>query len=910
MSGEEVINSTNRPNTSQSSGSGTSNTNYANAFNIGYQNHFYQQQQQQSLPPPQQSFQPPMLLQYQPQIQPLMYPQMPPLVPPPMLPPLQSQYQSPVVPVGNYGPPPVGLFDSSNNTVYPPPQPPNIQMPYPPQSPPNSISQYHGPINTGGYYQDYGQQNLPINQTQFPNPTGLVTNVPLPTGSNNPNDSINQPEDESSDIEELSKDEFNLQKEQKPKEVYYTMDELKSKLNDPYSLVQLKFEYYTQLSDHFIKKAHSHVAKTRDCETMRTYHKLIKLAINCLEILEAKYPLKDYQRFIVYYKLTLIYLQETDSQIVGSTNLQKATKIARDASNTLDYFKCQLLHFQYLDKTGLSFLINDLNTELKNNKDTFTTQMIECIELFKIKYYLAYNPDAALALLTRIIQQENNSAKASVKLYCLILSANLQLYRGSPHIALELIDKAEISIKELKIDCLILPALLVRLVAFIQLNKDCKSLIRQISENFNQYGKLYHDDGQIKLPIVLDEWNHTFHLKFDWLTTEEISIIVHFLTGVSFLKDSRNKSQMCFDKALKNLRKLQKYDKYHDISIDDFNRRLQRLKYLKILFNIYKTINNFILNDYNLDPLNEFMQETNQNEFETEYSIMIQSVYPLIYYCFAMFYHHNADLQAAKYYYLKVIQLLGNNNSINLATANDNNIDEIFEINWNSFIQLLFGVPSRSVAPKGKFNELYVFATLNLTILLDYEHGILKDKTPSYAIQLKHKCLDDLQQAFKDSEPTITNAFNQNFTLKSDILHITYNLVLKVLFEKQVDLEFDTKLRQMLETLGDKSSFAFFYILIMYLLDFKIKEEGQNSTMEKQKNLLQQYQEKLKFDNDTELICKLLILKSFMKQFKLIGDHDKAYLSQMQYEQCEKMLMKKFEFLKGNVVDKDENSQN
>lgn len=137
-------------------------------------------------------------------------------------------------------------------------------------------------------------------------------------------------------------------------------------------------------------------------------------------------------------------------------------------------------------------------------------------------------------------------------------------------IALELIDKAEISIKELKIDCLILPALLVRLVAFIQLNKDCKSLIRQISENFNQYGKLYHDDGQIKLPIVLDEWNHTFHLKFDWLTTEEISIIVHFLTGVSFLKDSRNKSQMCFDKALKNLCKLQKYDKYHDISIDDF----------------------------------------------------------------------------------------------------------------------------------------------------------------------------------------------------------------------------------------------------------------------------------------------------------------------------------------------------
>ena len=185
MSGEEVINSTNRPNTSQSSGSGTSNTNYANAFNIGYQNHFYQQQQQQSLPPPQQSFQPPMLLQSTPNSTTDVSSNAT-IMPPPMLPPLQSQYQSPVVPVGNYGPPPVGLFNSSNNTVYPPPQPPNIQMPYPPQSPPNSIPQYHGPINTGGYYQDYGQQNLPINQTQFPNPTGLVTNVPPPTDSNNP----------------------------------------------------------------------------------------------------------------------------------------------------------------------------------------------------------------------------------------------------------------------------------------------------------------------------------------------------------------------------------------------------------------------------------------------------------------------------------------------------------------------------------------------------------------------------------------------------------------------------------------------------------------------------------------------------------------------------------------------------
>lgn len=84
------------------------------------------------------------------------------------------------------------------------------------------------------------------------------------------------------------------------------------------------------------------------------------------------------------------------------------------------------------------------------------------------------------------------------------------------------------------------------------------------------------------------------------------------------------------------------------------------------------------MNDYKIDPLNEFMQQTNQIEFDKEFSIIIQSVYPLIYYCFAMFYHHNADLQAAKYYYLKVIQLLGNN-VVTTTTP---------EITENSFLQL------------------------------------------------------------------------------------------------------------------------------------------------------------------------------------------------------------------------------
>lgn len=94
-----------------------------------------------------------------------------------------------------------------------------------------------------------------------------------------------------------------------------------------------------------------------------------------------------------------------------------------------------------------------------------------------------------------------------------------------------------------------------------------------------------------------------------------------------------------------------------------------------------------------------------------------------------------------------------------------------------------------------------------------------------------------------------------------------------------------------------KSSSAFFSILMMYLLDFKIPgDEGEK--------LLGYYRDKLKLDNDTEDICRMLILKVFIKHFKTIGDHDKAALSQMQYDQCKKKLSEKFAFLDNNLVPK------
>ena len=179
-----------------------------------------------------------------------------------------------------------------------------------------------------------------------------------------------------------------------------------------------------------------------------------------------------------------------------------------------------------------------------------------------------------------------------------------------------------------------------------------------------------------------------------------------------------------------------------------------------------------------------------------------------------------------------------------------------------------------------------------MVILLNYECNKLRDQIPDYTIELRNKCMNDLEEAFKNNL-IINNSFNYNFTLNSDILNVTYNLILKILLHKETNLELKTKMGEMLLSSDMKSSSSssssFFSILMMYLLEFKIPgDEGDK--------LLGYYRDKLKSDNDTEDICRLLILKVFIKHFKMIGDYDKASLSQMQYDQCKKKLSTKFEF--------------
>lgn len=826
---------------------GNNRPDYGNAFNIGYQNQLAQQQELY-----QQQFQQLESLQHHQQFS-------------------GSSNQFP--PILNY--PYHPLVPQMIPLMTPPVNNPNIF-----QQPPLIMNQQQVQFHPES---NLLQLNLLQQEIEFKNTEYIRTFTKQARLSDQTGKEIYDSSFEQTMIEEPTMEQIEPREESNINEEYYTIDEIKQILQcDDSKSMDLRFQYYIELADHFINKAHLLVGKTINNEIMEMYFKMIKISIKCLKILD-RMNLNLYQKFIIYYKLSIIYLKETENLEICENYLNKAISIAQNLNDLSKLFNCELLIIQIIEKTNFKSLINYLNSKLQFYKDRNLNVLVDCLELIKIRYNMIHNPDNALNSLSLLTE---NSSNVQIKTYCLIQSANLHLYRSSPEIGLRLAEQANELIQENNIESLILPLLLTKFVAYIQLNKDCKKIIGQASKFMTRDDKstLGLKDGKILLSVFVPELNHNFEFNFDWLTTEEFSVIAHLLTGVSLLNDSRNKSKICFEKALKNISKIEKTNKFTNITIEKLHEKLQRLKYLKFLINYYQTINNFIMNNYQVDPLNKFMRMTEKEITDKEY-VMYKGFYPMIYYCFAMFYHHNADIQAAKYYYLKVIELQ--------SVRSHSNVQ-------HSFIQLLHGIPCESIAPKGKFNELYIFSTFNLVILLNYECNKLRDQIPDYTIELRNKCMNDLEEAFKNNL-IINNSFNYNFTLNSDILNVTYNLILKILLHKETNLELKTKMGEMLLSSDMKSSSSssssFFSILMMYLLEFKIPgDEGDK--------LLGYYRDKLKSDNDTEDICRLLILKVFIKHFKMIGDYDKASLSQMQYDQCKKKLSTKFEFLNNNLVPK------
>ncbi|RCK64247.1 hypothetical protein Cantr_10405 [Candida viswanathii] len=697
-----------------------------------------------------------------------------------------------------------------------------------------------------------------------------------------PDTSFQDPQESSFDqtmIDDSVVDQPSTVSDATPDVSYYTLDEIKRDLmmNNARS-VELRYEYHIRLSDHFIAKAHSIVSKTTHPDVMDTYYKMVKVAVKCLKVLE-RYNLDMHQRYVVCYKLAGLYLSETENLETSEACIKRAMGIAQSLNDIPGMFNCELLIVQLIEKTNFKTLVNYLNAKIQTYRQQGVSVLAECLELIKVRYNVVNNPETALTSVLSLVQ---NSTSSEIRAFCLIHSANLHLYRASAEVALKLAEQADELIEANKIESLVLPLLLTKFVAHIHLNRDCKTIIGQASKFMSREDAttLALKEGKIALAVHSPELNNTFEFKFDWLTTEEFSVVAHLLTGVALLSDSRNKTKTCFEKALRNISKIEKTHKFKNLSIEKFNEKLQRLKYFKILIAYYQTMNNFILNNYQVEPLNKFMHMTQKEITEKEYAIY-KGFYPMVYYCFAMFYHHNADIQAAKYYYLKVIELQ--------STKSPPSIQD-------SFVQLLHGVPCESISPRGKFNELHLFSTFNLAILLDYESSQLKNRTPSYVTELKNKCLSDLEEAFRSDSMT-NNTFNMNFALNSDILRVTHHLVLKVAMNKETDLEIKNKMESLLLKSDTRSSSAFFNILMMYLLEFKIPgDHGEK--------LLGYYRDKLSLDNDTEDISRLLILKVFNKHFKMIGDHDKAALSQMQYDQCTKKLSPKFEFLKSNLVAK------
>ncbi|KAK6457620.1 nuclear pore complex subunit [Scheffersomyces xylosifermentans] len=667
---------------------------------------------------------------------------------------------------------------------------------------------------------------------------------------------------------------------------------------------ELTIENLIISSDYFLKKAHEQVLRTNNSNGRDIYFKLIKLSIQALLMIVKNYAnvLTPYVEVIVFFKLASIYISETENIEKADEYVNRAIAISKRNKFAEALFLSEFLEAQIIEKSSPHLLINYLNEKITNYEESHFQNFANAFSLVKIDTLLTRDPDTSVILLQNLIQGSLDPLTHS---YCLLHLSNLHLYRGSPAVAMELIEEADRLIDISGNVPVQLKAMssLTRYYAYIESNevdlstKLMKSISSLMSSEQKVSWKTWREDGIFKLDLPMNDGNNMSYKVF-WLNSDEFVIMFYFLTGVHFMCEAANgkkKSKKVFDKCLqiieKQLAELENFsEEDRELNIVALSDRLVKLKFTKYCIKCYQAWIGFLNNDWKaINYLNEFMSSYNNRKFTNREFVYFSLLLPKVFYLFALYYHEKGDLQAAKYYYLKVRNLTSGTNSINSKVPPCSNI----------------GIGSAIIAPKQEFSELFAFSTLHLFILSLFE---LKEaaKVPaerrneilSGCHKLSNQLYKDLNEAFITK--STSNSFSQGFASSNDLLRMTY----KVHAELSKDISSGdnspnviAEISECYEKYENSTFFPFIGNLVKYLLFTMTTDIAQkNAYFEKCLSVVSTPN-----GSDFDKIVSVFILKSLIHHFRRSGENERANMAELQLQYFQKCLSEKFKFVSENV---------
>lgn len=530
-----------------------------------------------------------------------------------------------------------------------------------------------------------------------------------------------------------------------------------------------------QMSDRFIGEAYNCVFGTVDSKGIELYYSLMKLALTCLHMLLDKYSEKLDPRLelATHYKLARIYFYETENLESAEKFVSLSLALATRHNLHEQLIANDLLHYNILKSHRPSLLLRFMDSRISFYSSNNMGGVCDLFLLLKAQSYLSKKASLALSQLQLLNLRED--VEPTVIILSLLLEASLQIYHGNALQAKALLKRSSNKNSTISYPFQLRGLhLLLSLYFYIQVGdyqkgKDAsKELSKFITRQRRKEWRGWNKGGSISFQISILE-NSSFNYQIRWRSSEEFVIEFYLLSGVLFLTTEANfeKASETFQKCLHSIEELLVILNSADKQSFRFSMcqhsetiiRLNYIRYLTLYYQIWLDIVN--MNDYlRIEFVQEFLNNLNGETFsdlELSSYCLLEDLYM---YLNALYHMAHGDISAAKFLLLRVRK----NTSALKQGAHDS---------LRAFNQMEAGIGCEVLLGKGNNSQLYLYSTLHLSLICEFELSICGQDSKNTENSLVSSCRSLLSKLSSDLGSALLSDINCGVSFSDKLLRLT-----------------------------------------------------------------------------------------------------------------------------------------
>lgn len=653
-------------------------------------------------------------------------------------------------------------------------------------------------------------------------------------------------------------------------------------------------------SEFFLHKAYSSVLDANDIQGTKTYYSYIKAALKSLFVLIDKYATKLSLKLelVIYYSISRILFFETDNLDLADTYIHKAISLSSRNNLTSLAVTSELLYHQILEASNPNlveaFLSEKQAAYLKKGMKNISDLFI----FLRASHLLVTSQSVGQLALESLMAQHD--LDPTIRILTYLNQASLLLYRGSPIAALEQLRKLDITQIQASEQFLAIYHLL-RFAGFIQSaqDKEAKEYMQVVTEFITRQRSNnwpgWNEDGTVHLELFESKDSKSkIPLSFQGLNSDEFVIMFYFLSGVLFLSDKSTYKKAnkilssCLEIIELQLQELtQARAGTRNFSLRLLTGNIVRLNFVRYSVYFYRTWLNFMdkTDTSGLKFLQLFINAFDEDNFTKEELCYYKLLIPRFLLLAAMHFQALGDLTASKYYFLRVKNLCSSKH-------------HILSSQKISFLQRGLGIGCESMIAVDEYSELYMFATVHLLQITEYEIRLYSQSKDDHqtALSTTRNFLADLYLDLSsaiDHLPTKSTAFesfigsHSMFELSSKVLSCIY---LNRGFTGERIGDHDTRLISQIRALIKKvPSNNTTYLLASYVLYCS------SLSLEERKELMTECLEKTSGKDENSRLMKIFFLREAMIKESEAADPERSQILQLQIDACKKLVQGKLE---------------